>query len=537
MSGRGGAHITDYISPATGGAVHAAYKKVREGKLSYQRIAGNPDALEKLHQIVAELPRGQEKKMRDLDLKSNVRNWVIELLKGPGEERAKRLLEFLLNDFTDSMRSRMREQEKYAVALLFEDDKKLLICHSVYGEATITPEWKIYPRLLDSGNVLRYVSFTLKEGEVHVRFYEKVKTRSLAEWLGMPPSEAIHYYGGKYRVYFTLAGFDAVLELGDEDVERLLAEYAAPTFEEDGLVLLPTPVNAITVRRVVVGKNLTLSPREFKETYYSMRYGVDALRKKFFEIVSSLNAHMGEIIDRRHEVVLKTPGGEETLARKNYEGVELLFAAKGRIRLDPAYLAEMASSLTSGISLLHVADPLAPAQLRVGEALIYNRVEAPPPIGMLATKAAKLEDPFLRTLLHATAFLLLAGANEKLKLSYTLKMVARKALTLLHIPESLGAPEDELLEYKSSDFLFEALAKPETLLRDVEAKLRGSPAKLYLFGVEDDGQAVGFASSRLKSDLAGRVEALLEKKLGVEAFAVPVAEGGKALLALLVTRK
>ncbi|MFH1625384.1 MAG: hypothetical protein ABID54_09565, partial [Pseudomonadota bacterium] len=105
--------------------------------------------------------------------------------------------EYLLLDFTEPMKTRMREESKWAIGLLMPG--KLVLCHSLFGEETITPEWKIIPRMLDMDNVSRYVCFMDDSGIITVRFWERDATSSFIEWLGLPHKQAF-LFGGRYRI-------------------------------------------------------------------------------------------------------------------------------------------------------------------------------------------------------------------------------------------------------------------------------------------------------------------------------------------------
>jgi len=512
--------------------VQAAYKRVKGGELVYNLIDSEEEALQ-LRRVISGLPAGAEKPLGDLSPSPNVSKWVRDLLsRRSGDSR--RELELLLNDFTGALRSRMRERDKYAVAILFPGEL-LLLAHSVHGEATVTPQWRIYPRLLDSGNVLRHVTFRVEEGGVKVAFYERYKSRSMAEWLGLSPLEVFHYYGGRYRIYFELEGYGAVLELNDEEAESFLEKFSSREEWSRGVIKLTRPLTAVIVRRIVVGKNLTLTPGGFVEYFYRQRYNLERLEAEYQRIVSSLNPLLGRVYDERHRVVLvRGDGGEEVLLKKRYEGVDIVFATPGKIVLREDYVTLMAGELLQGeLRLLHVAYPISREPTRLDGLVLLNGFEAPEAAVILARYAEDASDPFIRAAVLAAMMLVLAGVLGP-GLRYVLEELSRAVLGLVEEPGSLQAPENEILEYKSADFLSRSLVDKGLLLEDVERKLSRSPVKIYLFGVEDDGRVMGVPASRLRSDVLGGLEEAVRRR-GVDVHVALV--GREKRILLLVVRR
>ena len=74
--------------------------------------------------------------------------------------------------------------------------------------------------------------------------------------------------------------------------------------------------------------------------------------------------------------------------------------------------------------------------------------------------------------------------------------------------------EDAVLEYKASDFLtgnnMEIVAK---LANDIKTKIRESPFKIYMVGVEDDGTIHPMNITRLPSDRVEKIKSGLQNEL------------------------
>ena len=140
---------------------------------------------------------GEESDLEGMYLNENRRDWINAILNeksGNYDEYMK----YLLRDFTDPMMTRMREQEKHVIGIIYENG--IILCHSVYGEKTITPKWRVMKRMLDRHNVMRYICFTKKkENKTNITYYERRPSKFLTQWLGLRGKRAFQYLGGKNK--------------------------------------------------------------------------------------------------------------------------------------------------------------------------------------------------------------------------------------------------------------------------------------------------------------------------------------------------
>ena len=198
-------------------SIHAFSKQVKGDRILHQEIADSGDMI-KIQQVIEKLealPKALKSKLDELGLSTNSKTWATSLIKGYPDNVKREEEEYLLIDFTESMRTRMREESKYAIGLLMPN--KLILCHSLFGEETITPEWKIIPRMLDMDNVSRYVCFMDDSGIITVRFWERDATSSFIEWLGLPHKQAF-LFGGRYRIQSEVEGVTVELQLTEEEI-------------------------------------------------------------------------------------------------------------------------------------------------------------------------------------------------------------------------------------------------------------------------------------------------------------------------------
>lgn len=192
-------------------------KQINENIITGGKITRDIDK-ENISNVMTSLREiGTLKNLDYLELKENCRAWVIEILSGYSEKN-EAALKYVMNDFTDSMMTRMREEKKYVISIVSKH--YLILCHSRGGES-ITPRWDVVKRMLDKDNVERFVIF-MKEGEiVKVYYYEHYPSEFFTIWLGIPEKEAFYYLGGKNRIYSEIDGMKCAIELSDDDIEKL----------------------------------------------------------------------------------------------------------------------------------------------------------------------------------------------------------------------------------------------------------------------------------------------------------------------------
>ena len=196
-------------------------KQVKSNNIEVEEIH-NHNKKNQLLEVLNSLYNLDEfKSLDEINLRFNCKRWIRSLFSNyPNINREH--MENLIHDFTDSMNTKMKEKEMYAVSIIAEN--RLILCHSRMGEKSINPDWKVFVRMLDKDNIKRYVSFEFEENDIKVMFYEKNRTKFFIDWLGISEKDAIYEYGGKNKFYSEIEGFPITLEINDEDFEKVYCE-------------------------------------------------------------------------------------------------------------------------------------------------------------------------------------------------------------------------------------------------------------------------------------------------------------------------
>jgi len=526
--------------------IYASSKRIREDEIRHTKITEKRD-IEKIKNILLKLPDPNERKFSEINLRTNPRNWILSLIDGyPKVDENK--MEMLLNDFSDSMQTRMREESKYAVAMLLRNE--LVLCHSVFGEETITPEWKTIPRMLDSDNVLRYVRFVKQEDcSMVVKYYEKWATESFVDWLGLPQKDAFYLFGGKYRIYSKIENANVVLELTEEELNRWLKNH--PEIRE-GRIRLSNPISILTVNQIRVGRRKYENAGDFIQDFVAEKYNINFYREKFKELTSSpqkkskesklsgpLELYLYKFYDEKDRVV-KIEGGESTtVLEKTNPHVDILFVCKD-IEIRSSYLEDIFVRFINGekINVIHPGMPISAEPITIGSMEIWNELEVTELTNHLIKyyHETKLQDEYLFRTLEFTIFKTLAKTNEETHIYYFLESYTKRIIQEIYSDGRLTKLEDEILEFKPQEYFSgsdnEIIKK---LTSDLSAKLQSSPCKIYLIGVEDDGTFNPIPSSRLRSDRVERIRKALEERLRPSrVYLTPVIQEGTGLLILIV---
>jgi len=482
-------------------------KKVKEYGISYREI-DSVEVIKKILEIIDKLPEGDQKKLDELSLDTNPRNWVKNLLENSSQPH-KEKMEELINDFTDCMKTRMREEEKYAVGLLYKN--KLLLAHSEFGEETITPDWKVVKRLLDSHNVIRYVLFIRESnGDITVKYYEVCETDFFVEWLGQSVKDSIYYFGGKYRITTESSdGIIITLELPLDKVENWIGQHKEEI--KNSKIEFQTPIRELKITQIRVGRKKYNNPRDFLYDFYSEMYNVEYYRKKFKEI-NSLERYMCECkyLDTKTQVVKIEGDNRSSFVTKTNTNFDILFTCD-LVEIDENYLEDLCQRFRTEepIKIYHAGHPVSTTPFKIKSMEIWNEVITSALFKNIYTyyrKGKSNVDYTISQLLEIILFYLLEIDNKKNHLSGFFNSFWKKLLENIKVGDRIIKLEDELFEFKARNYLD---GKDEDIITklsgDIKNKLKTNRIKIYIIGANDDGSLDPIPNARLKSDRLNRI--------------------------------
>jgi len=518
--------------------IYAFSKAVKDTTIKYRDLQDDRDII-KIGEVIEKLElRSDIEKLNinELDLRTNPKRWAISLLNGYPYNVSREVVENLITDFTDSMKTRMREESKYAIGLLILD--KLILCHSVFGEETITPEWQIIQRMLDADNILRYVCFEKSEEDIFVKFWEKEATSSFVDWLGLPRKQAF-LFGGSYRLRGEVENMVTEFQLTEDDIKTWVDEH--PELEE-GKINFSSPIQYLNINEIRVGHKKYERMGDFLQDYVAESYGLLKYQGKYKEIMEEMLPLLIKYYDEKTRLVRKE-GDEEILEiSKTLPNFDVFFT-NHYIEIRYTYVEDLIKRCLNNepINIYHAGVEFTYKPLQIGNIKIYNKILFTDLINTMIKyfENTNLQDKYLISCIKYAIFHLLAYTNEQSPISYLFERISQGISHMLKLMGGFTKLEGQILEYKSKDILTEKTNKVvEKLTQDFSEKLNVSHFKIYFIGVEDDGSIDSIPKSRISSSRIQNITNSIESKLkSSEIHPMILKHGTGYILMLIVNTK
>jgi hypothetical protein len=469
------------------------------------------------------LPSTKVVEIDELELRTNTKNWVNELINVSQEEYIERDSESLLNDFTEIMKTRMREENKYALCLVLE--KNLVLCHSIFGEETITPEWKTIPRMLDVDNILRYVIFSQEKGKILVYYWEREATSSFIDWLGLTRKQAF-MFGGKYRLCSEIENHIIEFQLTEEEISEWMQTH--PEFRK-GKINFSSPITVLGISEIRNGQKRYPNVENFYQEFEAEKKGVPYYQNGYKKIKKNRLPLLIKYIDDEF-FVERIDGDEKTfIINKTVESFTILFADE-EIEFRPSFLDSISRKIRNNekVNIFHAgvdfcADPFEFRNLAIFNKIITNELTN---YLIKYFEETSIQDIFLNNLIEYTYFCLLSVANINNPMGVCFAEIGKKIIAEQVINGKLLKTEDKFIEYKSRDIVSGKNDQIiERLADDISKKIKGEGnyCKLYILGVEDDGKMNPILSSKFDSNRIDVLQRNLQQKfkeLKINVFSV-----------------
>lgn len=517
--------------------IYTFTKKIKNPSIRRKEI-NEPSDISKINDILIKLlmlPGTTTLKFDEVSLRTNPKQWIKTILRGKNSNVISRDMGSLIHDFTDSMMTRMREDSKYALGLVI--DKRIILCHSIYGEETITPEWKILPRMLDVDNILRYVSFNLEQDEVLVQFWEKEATVSFMEWLGLTRKQAF-LFGGKYRICSEIDDFHIEFQLSEKEIDDLITNH--PEFSQ-GIININRTIHYFEINEIRVSRKPYRNVGDFIQDYKAEKFGVPKYQSDYKKIKGNSLPLLTKYIDEKDRVV-RIEGDElSTEVTKDSAPFVILFA-DGEIEFRNSFRDELVRKFLNNeeIKLFHAGMNFKSEPENVCGLEIYNSLSIDNFTSLISThyEQIKHQDNTLDAILKFLALKMLSQNSKNNPIVFIFKELSDQILSEFKFQRKMNRTEDIYIEFKSRDFVSDNDAKTiENLATDIEKKINHSILKIYLIGVEDDGSIEPLISSRFKSDRIEKIKKGLEQRLYSSSIVLkPIISDNKMVLLLIVSK-
>jgi hypothetical protein len=524
----------------TGNDIILVYSKmIKESLINSDRITKNIDKQRLKEVIKSLLQLGKSTTIENLELNENCKEWINSLLSNfPNINEQD--IKYLLNDFTSSMQTRMREEEKYVLSILSSEG--ILLCHTIFGEQTVTPHWEVIERMMDRDNVIRFVYFKKDNDSIKVIYYELYPSDSFVKWLGLQEKEAAYYLGGKNRIYTEIDGIRCALELTDDEIEEKLLKQNTLRINDNQISLL-NPLEKLQITQIRVGKNRYNNIDDFLQDFMAKRYDLSYYQDEYKKLKSSLKPLFNRIIDEKHQVItIKKNGVTETLIKKRNPNFDILFCDKD-IELRETYFNEILIKLLSNqpIRIFHAGTEFFHKPIKIKSMEIFNKLHCSETTKSIIEYYHKvsLNDKAFDKIILCAIFDLLKQENQGEAITYLFSKIIEVIGKEINISKKFVQKEGELIEFKSRSF-FEGSDTEivNRLTSDISNKLTNSDVKIYIIGADEVTHNLEpLPSTRFKSDRLSSIEERLKNNLNVSKLhftQIPLGNAENCILLLTV---
>ncbi|MFC7229247.1 hypothetical protein N0B31_17740 [Salinirubellus salinus] len=476
------------------------YKEIQSESLnswtidSAERVRNIYDVIEGLDRQTSVHP------VDELDIDQNPRMFADNLLENyPDHEEA--FCTSLINDFSSSMKTRAREEGKYAVLVLYEDS--LVLCHTDSEEKTITKDAEVLERLLDTDNVDKYARFRQSEDTTEVLHFERSSSKSFAEFLGLNPEEIAYEEAGDIKIFTEIDGSTARFEFTQDEFEEKFI-----TGDDHRLLteILETPNDQYPVNHIKMGRRRYDTVDEFEQQFYALYYDLNTLKSQYKTIAESMTPHTTTVVDHADKVTTGGPNGPKKVVKGNDSEFTVVFADKN-IELSAKWRLQLSKKLRAGetAQLHHVGNDFTEEPVQVGPFEVYNPLD--------------IDAEYLNRLYSVTQE---AGTGDQLSniifcvMFHTLSewcsgpighffgQMTSRFEDELSAEGMILRDEDRLMELKGREWLADVDDDD-----DIATKISGeiqSESKLLLVGVEEEEQRIRpLSRNKWDSERNGRI--------------------------------
>jgi len=464
--------------------VHFYYKEIQADGLNSWTLEST-DRVRNIYEVIDGLDRQTSAHPLDeLDIDDNPQMFVDRLLDAyPDHDEA--FCVSLINDFSDSMKTRAREPGKYAVLVLYGDS--LTLCHTDSEEMTITKDAEVLERLLDTDNVDKYARFHETDDSLEVLQFERSVSKSFSDFLGLEPEEIAYEEAGEIKIFTQIDGSTVRFEFGQDEFEQKFITDASYDIHTE---ILETPNDEYPVNHIKMGRRRYDTVDEFLQQFYALYYDLNTLRNQYGTIADSMTPHTTTVVDHEDKVTTGGPNGPTKLKKGNDSVFNVVFADK-HIELSAGWRLQLSKKLRSGetVRLHHVGNDFVEEPVQVGSFEVYNAIDIDEErlnqLYRVTQEAGTGEH--LSNIIYCVMFHALSEWCQS-PICHFFGQMTKRFEDELSAEGMILRDEDGLMELKGRDWLAD-IEDDEDAAEKISQQIQ-SDSKLLLVGVEEEEQRI-----------------------------------------------
>lgn len=463
--------------------IYVYYREIQDTDLNTRTITEEEDIIN-FNDVLDGFERqtGQHE-FDDLDMDQNPKLMLNSIFEGYPNHNSQQCV-MLVNDFCSSMHTSARQEGKYAVLIITEDS--IFICHTDSKEKSITKNADVIERLLDTDNVNKYAEFRQQSEETIVRHYERHRTKSLSDWLGIESFEISYQDAGEISIFTEIDDSTCAFQYEkDEFVNKFLNTDSGYEIMEN---LFRTPTNEYSVEQIQFGRRNYENTDDFLQDFYSLYYDVKSYQDHFAQVASSMEPWQGNIYDHKNKVT-KGKNGQKFVI-KDHNDFNIVFAYKN-IELSTQWRLELTQKFLDGVptQFTHAGNPFSEEPVKIGCFEIYNDVEIDG-LDELNRLYKTLQrggtGEQLSNLLAYVIFVVAAEWSEP-PLAQFFPQLASKYANRLDADGVVIRDEDNILEFKSNEWF--GISDDDELAKRISKEIQGD-TRLLIGGIDEEDQSI-----------------------------------------------
>lgn len=470
-----------------------------------------------------------------LDLNANPENWIKSIVDSYPEVQTM-ICQSLINNFSDSLHTRQREEGKYTLLIVVKDS--IYICHTDADAKTVSTDMEVITRLLDIDNVDKLINFRKKNDGIEVRHYEKHRSKSLSDWLGLPKGHIAYGDAGNVKIYTQIGNATAAFEFSRSEFEEKFITKRNFKIENDSLM---TPDGSRPIEQIKLGRNIYEEPREFKQEFYTLFYDINLYVNRYDELMSSMDIYDKKVLDYEDEV--SAPTADSRYLVKENDKFDILFC-NSDIQLSNGFMESILERWMNNtqVKLFHAGGQFSQEAVVIGSLEIHNEeleigesiLDTVEEIYELARNTYSGEP--IRFIFLYLIFSILENSSEE-PLSHFFDQMKEHFISKIDVNGSIIEEENGLLEFKDRDWFVNK--DKDELAEDIVSETQGE-SKILIGGINEQFQSITpLSRSRFKSDKVNSIkENVLDQEDDIDRaeFDCLPLEDDQCLLLFMVSR-
>ncbi|WP_254862268.1 hypothetical protein [Halovivax gelatinilyticus] len=437
-------------------------------------------------------------------------------------------VKLFLANFCDSLQSKQRTKDKYAMLVCYCSD--FLLAHvktergmSIQEESG---DVELVRRFLDVDNILSAAYFEDLGPEIKFSHFTDTDSGSFRNFLGVSQKrfnyrrksvQIICHYEGK-------SGVECKFEFGNDQMEERWLQQESLRFQNGKLDL--SNGRSHNIKEIRWGRSTYEVPQSFMSEFKEYSYELDGQGRRYNDLrrlpgeeVASIYGDGIDIVDRKTEVIIEDDEGQRDIRPKGElpDHIHVMYA-NNTIRLGANFAEDIFHDLidTTDFSLYHPSEPFASNEYVLnGLSLLNIDIEeiAPERAQLLNTIHDHLDNATGQTLRRCLGFVFLHALADSECVSIGYKNGLNQLINLNHgatrqhdVVTTKEQEGDGLIEYKDKD----DLGKEDTatsIVDNIEKESRNHDEKVFLWGIDEGSRRVdGLRKGRWGDDRVSSIQ-------------------------------